>query len=109
MKLSLRIWILVIAISFSLMSILNLESAYLILVGLLIISIALKQKVVTIVILWITLGYGVWIMGSVIWLNLTMLGIAASVTIHLIRIKTFKPETELDEATVEFDPLEETS
>lgn len=72
-------------------------------------GIAMRQKIVTIAILWITIGYGIWFMGSVTWLNLLLLGIAVGVTIHLIRIKTYRPGTETIKSNVEIDPLEETS
>ena len=57
-------------------------------------GIPLKQKVLTILLLWLTIGYAAWFMISLWWVKLILLGIAVGVTIHLVRIKTFKPETQ---------------
>lgn len=59
-------------------------------------GIALKQKVVTIVILWATMAYGIWFLGSSIWLNLMLVGIALGVTIFLLSVKTYRPEDNLN-------------
>ena len=57
-------------------------------------GIPLKQKVLTILLLWLTIGYAAWFVISLWWVKLILLGIAVGVTIHLVRIKTFKPETQ---------------
>ena len=53
-----------------------------------------KQKVLTIVLLWVTIGYTAWLVASLWWVRLVLLAIAVGVTIHLIRIRTFKPEAQ---------------
>jgi uncharacterized membrane protein YbaN (DUF454 family) len=53
-------------------------------------GIPLKQKVLTISLLWLTIGYAAWFVVSPWWVKLILLGIAVGVTTHLIRIKTFK-------------------
>lgn len=55
-------------------------------------GIPLKQKMLTILLLWLTIGYTVLFIVSPGWVKLILLGIAAGVTIHLIKIKTLKPE-----------------
>ncbi|MBN1429683.1 MAG: YbaN family protein [Anaerolineae bacterium] len=54
-------------------------------------GIQLKQKVFTIVLLWLTIGYTAWFVVSLWWVRIILLGIAASVTFHLVRTKTLKP------------------
>ncbi len=51
-----------------------------------------KQKVLTILLLWLTIGYAVWFVVSLWWVRLILGGIAVGVTLHLIMIKTLKPE-----------------
>ena len=53
-------------------------------------GIPLKQKVLTISLLWLTIGYAAWFVVSPWWVKLILFGIAVGVTTHLIRIKTFK-------------------
>ncbi len=55
-------------------------------------GIPLKQKVVTILLLWSTIGLTSWLAVSRWWLRLILFIIAVGVTIHLITIKTFRPD-----------------
>lgn len=55
-------------------------------------GIPLKQKVITIALLWITIGYSAWFVVSVWWVKIILLGMAVGVTIHLVRVKTYRPE-----------------
>jgi uncharacterized membrane protein YbaN (DUF454 family) len=57
-------------------------------------GITLKQKVLTISLLWLTIGYAAWFVLSLWWVKLILFGIAIGVTFHLIRIKTFKPDAQ---------------
>lgn len=70
-------------------------------------GIAVKQKVVTILILWATMAYGIWFLASAMWVNLLMLCIALGVTIFLISVKTYKRKTKSDGIIVELDTFEE--
>ncbi len=56
-------------------------------------GISLKQKVLTISLLWLTIGVTSVFLISQWWLRLVMVVIAVGVTIHLLRIKTYRPET----------------
>jgi uncharacterized protein len=51
-----------------------------------------QQKALTILLLWVTIGSTAGFAVSLWWVKLILLGIAVAVTIHLLRIKTFKPE-----------------
>ncbi len=55
-------------------------------------GIPLKQKVITIILLWATIGYSAWFVASAWWIKVLLLGVAVGVTIHLIRVKTYRPE-----------------
>ena len=56
-------------------------------------GIPLKQKLFSILLLWLTIGYSVWAV-SLWWVQLILVAIAGGVTIHLTTIKTFKAETQ---------------
>lgn len=52
---------------------------------------ALNQKILTIILLWLTIGGTVVFFIDALWLKLLLFVIASAVTIHLIRIKTYRP------------------
>jgi uncharacterized membrane protein YbaN (DUF454 family) len=54
-------------------------------------GIPLKQKIITATLLWLTIIYSVWFVVSQSWIKVILLGIAVAVTIHLIKIRTFRP------------------
>lgn len=54
-------------------------------------GIPLRQKILTLMLLWLTIGYAVLSVVLPRWIKLILLGIAGSVTIHLVKIRTFKP------------------
>jgi uncharacterized protein len=54
-------------------------------------GIPLRQKVITILLLWLMIGYAAWFVVLSWWGKFILLGIASGVTFHLIRMKTFKP------------------
>lgn len=51
-----------------------------------------RQKALTILLLWMTMGYTAWFAVSTVWVKLVLLGIATAVTVHLLWIKTFRPD-----------------
>lgn len=51
----------------------------------------LNQKIITLTALWLTLGYAALFAVSQFWAQIILFGIALTVTIHLLRVKTFKP------------------
>jgi uncharacterized membrane protein YbaN (DUF454 family) len=55
-------------------------------------GIPLKQKILTSTVLWLTIGYTALWAVPLWWIQLILLAIATGVTIHLVRMKTLKPE-----------------
>lgn len=51
----------------------------------------LTHKVVTLCLLWLTIGYSAWCVVSLWWVKVLLLGIAAAVSIHLVTIGTYRP------------------
>jgi uncharacterized membrane protein YbaN (DUF454 family) len=51
----------------------------------------LQQKALTITLLWLTIGSTAGFAVTVWWVRLILLGIAVAVTIHVLRIRTFRP------------------
>jgi len=70
-------------------------------------GIPLGQKILTVLLLWLTIGYTALFVVGVGWVRLILLGIAVGVTIHLIRIKTLRTETQNDAGSRERQSLEE--
>jgi len=56
----------------------------------------LRHKLITIFLLWITILYAAWFAVSVVWIRLILIGIATAVTVHLARVKTYRPEIHSD-------------
>jgi uncharacterized membrane protein YbaN (DUF454 family) len=57
-------------------------------------GVRLWHKVLALSLLWLTIGYSAWFVLPQWWLKATLLGIAIGVSIHLLRMKTYKPENE---------------
>jgi len=65
----------------------------------------LKQKVIALSLLWLTISYSALFVVSHGWVQLLLLIIALSVTVHLLRMNTFKPEKQITpEFTGEVSP-----
>lgn len=67
-------------------------------------GIPLKQKVLTILLLWLTICYTALFFVSLWWVKSILLGIAVGVTIYLIKIKTLKPCVRDPELSREYNP-----
>ncbi len=55
-------------------------------------GISLKQKVFTILFMWVAIGHAAGFVVTLWWLKLILIGIAIGVAIHLISIKTLQPK-----------------
>jgi len=54
-------------------------------------GISLLHKVITISLLWLTIGFTIFMVPHW-WIGLILFGIASGVTLHLLRVKTYRPE-----------------
>jgi len=61
-------------------------------------GISLRHKVMALTLLWIGIGSTVCFYIPYWWLKALLLIIAAAVTLHIVRIKTFRPETNHSES-----------
>ena len=52
----------------------------------------LKHKILTILLLWLTIGFTILYVEIYWWLKLVLVAIASGVTLHIMRIKTWRPE-----------------
>jgi uncharacterized protein len=55
-------------------------------------GIPLKQKILTIALLWVTIGFAIGFAAQTWWLKALLAAIAVGVTFHLSKIKTWKPD-----------------
>jgi len=64
-------------------------------------GIPLKQKVLAIILLWLTIGSTALLAVTLWWVRLILLCIAVGVTIHLVKLKTYRPETRCSQPRIE--------
>lgn len=57
-------------------------------------GISVRQKVSTILTLWVSIGFSMWMLSGRFWLSLLMVAIALAVTMHLVMLKTYTAEIE---------------
>jgi uncharacterized membrane protein YbaN (DUF454 family) len=71
-------------------------------------GIPLKQKALTIILLWLTIGSTIGFVELTWWLKVLMVVVAIGVTIHLIRMKTWHPVSSIQVDKLQFiEPMEE--
>lgn len=66
-------------------------------------GIPLRQKIIAISLLWLTIGATVLLVVTQLWLQILLVAIAAGVTIHLIKTKTYRPELDISPIISETD------
>ncbi|MBK9529255.1 MAG: YbaN family protein [Acidobacteria bacterium] len=64
-------------------------------------GISVRQKISTIVMLWASIGFSVWIVAAGFWMTLLLAVVALVVTTHILWIKTYRPEGTTDRLDVE--------
>lgn len=57
-------------------------------------GITLKQKVSTVLTLWASIGFSMWFVAGGFWISLLLVLVAVGVTLHIVLLKTFRPEAE---------------
>lgn len=56
-------------------------------------GISLRQKITTIAVFWASIGFSIWYVAGTFWLTLLLAAIAVGVTLHLVLLRTYRPET----------------
>jgi uncharacterized membrane protein YbaN (DUF454 family) len=71
-------------------------------------GISVRQKVLTIALLWLTIGFTMWFGVPIWWLKIVLGMMALAVTTHVIMIKTLHPDsyTQIDKSQLVY-PIEE--
>lgn len=55
-------------------------------------GISLRQKAFTLTTLWISIGTSIWAIDARFWITLLLAAIALAITVHILLIKTHRPE-----------------
>ena len=63
---------------------------------------SVRQKASTLTFLWASIGLSIWLISAKLWVSLLLAAIALGVTIHILWIKTYRPEAA--ETTIEPAP-----
>lgn len=66
-------------------------------------GISLRQKISTIAILWASIGISIWFVGGSFWLTLLLAAVAIGVTVHLLWLKTYRPEATVENTLSQTD------
>ena len=53
---------------------------------------SIRQKTSTLTFLWVSIGFSIWLISAKLWVSLLLAAIALGVTIHILWIKTYRPE-----------------
>lgn len=53
-------------------------------------AIPLRAKIISITVMWLTIGHCVLLLGIPVWLRILLIAIAAGVTVHILSYKTLK-------------------
>lgn len=56
-------------------------------------GISVRQKVTSISMLWASILFSIWMINGKLWVSLLLAAIAIAITIHLLWIKTYRPES----------------
>lgn len=57
-------------------------------------GITLRQKATSITMLWASILFSIWMINGKLWVSILLAAIAIAITIHLLWIKTHRPETD---------------
>ncbi len=59
-------------------------------------GISLRQKAFTLTSLWLSIGFSIWTINARFWITLLLLATAFAITAHIVWIKTYRPEAEVE-------------
>ncbi|MGB7201194.1 MAG: YbaN family protein [Pyrinomonadaceae bacterium] len=66
-------------------------------------GISLRQKISTIAILWASIGFSIWYVAGSFWVTLLLAAVAVGVTVHLLWLKTYRPESTVENTLPQTD------
>jgi uncharacterized protein len=61
-------------------------------------GISARQKAFTVITLWLSIGFSIWAISARFWATLLLLVIATAVTVHVLLVKTHRPQTAAEAA-----------
>ncbi len=67
-------------------------------------GISVRQKTTTLLFLWASIGFSIWMVDAKLWVSLLLAAIAIAVSVHILWIKTYRPETESEAVESELAP-----
>ena len=59
-------------------------------------GITARQKCTTLLTLWASISVSIWFVGGKFWVTLILLAVAIGVTIHILWLKTYRPEAAIE-------------
>jgi uncharacterized membrane protein YbaN (DUF454 family) len=57
-------------------------------------GITLRQKVSTILTLWLSIGFSIWLLAGSFWIVVLLVLVAVGVSLHIVLLRTYRPEDE---------------
>ena len=54
---------------------------------------SVRQKSSSLLLLWLSIGFSIWLLSAGFWVTILLLAVAVGVTTHILWIKTYRPET----------------
>jgi len=67
-------------------------------------GISLRQKFSTIVMLWASIAFSIWMLGAGFWITLMLAAVAIGVSVHILWLKTYFPESERSQTAAVEEP-----
>jgi uncharacterized protein len=61
-------------------------------------GITLRQKVTTLITLWVSIALSIWLVNARFWATIILAAVALGVTVHILWLKTHRPEAETETA-----------
>ena len=55
-------------------------------------GISVRQKATTLIFLWMSIGLSIWLLGGGFWSTLFLAAVAVGVSVHILWIKTYRPD-----------------
>jgi uncharacterized membrane protein YbaN (DUF454 family) len=57
-------------------------------------GITLRQKVSTILTLWLSIGFSIWLLAGSFWIVVLLVLVAVGVSLHIVLLRTYRPEAD---------------